>query len=810
MKKLKFGLALALLLGGFAAVGAVVAPSANEVKRVEAATQSLTISYTDFNTSSYANNNGNHTFGGVGVYTNQVYQGSGSVMQWQKDKAYMYSTSALAGSITSIQLTSVTGGTFSIYSSTSKMTTKPTSATGSTASNVYTPTNKTDTYFYISCASATGKLKTIVINYEVSDATKYTTDFYMNDGTDAVYESVVTDEGEEVDFPEVNPGRNGYLFAGWYDAAEGGNEVRELFAEDDASLYAHWNAVTYTVSFETDEHVLYDGGDIDTDENGAIVLPEVEMDDNFTFDGWYDGDKLVGRPGDTYIPSSDVVLVGKADAQHRYVEFKNNSSDLSQTITTISDYLNRGSEYVSMSSASYVYKGLTGLKFSSSNNNGSLTLKLDQTYNVTSVKLGAAKYSSDSPTIAVNNLSALSVKTNSVEEYSFDVNQETDTLTIKASKRLYLKTIKVYFVEADAAKYTTTFDANGGTIDGETTKSIEATDGSSISLPIPTYEGYEFLGWYDAAEGGNKVDEVISSETNNGKVYYAHWLKVSTFSITPANFDSLEGFETSGVVENTSGYADKEFNFEAGAYLTSTCITGVRKIVTQVYGTYDNISVYAANSDSGTPIAPTKVAITNGIQYTYELDGADAFYIKNTSTYTVYMYNIDIVYSGTYELPEVEPTLEEKLAEFTTNASVGFSFTKSGEDYSFSNVRLSFRGTISAELYEEVIAAGVTGAGIECSIEGEEAYTIDCSANIGTDAEGNKYVFGSLLVPEGKENIEVTAKAFVTVDGARLYLASTSHSLVSAVSAYLGGAVELTEEQLAAVTALAASLGINA
>jgi hypothetical protein len=169
---------------------------------------------------------------------------------------------------------------------------------------------------------------------------------------------------------------------------------------------------------------------------------------------------------------------------------------------------------------------------------------------------------------------------------------------------------------------------------------------------------------------------------------------------------------------------------------------------------------------------------------------------------------------GSYEFvsrPVVEPTLEEKLAEFTTNASVGFSYTKSGEDYTFSNVRLSFRGTISAELYEEVVAAGVTAAGIECSIEGEEPYTIDCSANIGTDAEGNKYVFGSLLVPEGKENIVVTGKAFVTVDGARLYLASTAHSLVSAVSAYLGdNAPALTAEQLEAVTALAASLGIDA
>ena len=358
------------------------------------------------------------------------------------------------------------------------------------------------------------------------------------------------------------------------------------------------------------------------------------------------------------------------------------------------------------------------------------------------------------------------------------------------------KAVAIYKVMADegATEYTYSFDANGGafadaSLWGETSVAV----GQEVEVTLPTasdmastaYKYTNLVGW----KAGTTVYEpgevvTVSSAATFTAVYEAPAL------ITIAQ--ALEICEITGD-QNT------------------TCEFTVQGVVSELdasgVATYGNFSC-TLTDETGSILAYRVKCDKTGLDLldgdTIKVKGILINYKGNTPEFTS---------GGTYEFvsrPVVEPTLEEKLAEFTTNASVGFSFTKSGEDYSFSNVRLSFRGTISAELYEEVVAAGVTGVGIECSIEGEEAYTIDCSANIGTDAEGNKYVFGSLLVPEGKENIEVTAKAFVTVDGARLYLASTSHSLVSAVSAYLGGAVELTEEQLAAVTALAASLGINA
>ena len=64
-----------------------------------------------------------------------------------------------------------------------------------------------------------------------------------------------------------------------------------------------------------------------------------------------------------------------------------------------------------------------------------------------------------------------------------------------------------------------TLDANGGDC---CVPSVKRNIGDFVGwLPIPKYEGYDFLGWYDKAEGGRKIfpaEKVLTSRT-----YYAHW-----------------------------------------------------------------------------------------------------------------------------------------------------------------------------------------------------------------------------------------------------------------------------------------------
>ena len=67
-------------------------------------------------------------------------------------------------------------------------------------------------------------------------------------------------------------------------------------------------------------------------------------------------------------------------------------------------------------------------------------------------------------------------------------------------------------------EYTVTFDSQGGShVSSQTVK-----EGTTISLPTPTRDGYKFLGWYTEADGGNKV---TSLTVTKNVTLYAHWEK---------------------------------------------------------------------------------------------------------------------------------------------------------------------------------------------------------------------------------------------------------------------------------------------
>ena len=67
-------------------------------------------------------------------------------------------------------------------------------------------------------------------------------------------------------------------------------------------------------------------------------------------------------------------------------------------------------------------------------------------------------------------------------------------------------------------KYTVTFDSQGGShVSSQTVK-----EGTTISFPTPTRDGYKFLGWYTEADGGNKVSSLTVTKN---VTLYAHWEK---------------------------------------------------------------------------------------------------------------------------------------------------------------------------------------------------------------------------------------------------------------------------------------------
>ena len=76
---------------------------------------------------------------------------------------------------------------------------------------------------------------------------------------------------------------------------------------------------------------------------------------------------------------------------------------------------------------------------------------------------------------------------------------------------------------------TVTYNANGGTCD----KTSDKYSGTALTLPTPTLDGYWFIGWYDAAEGGNKIGDAGATYNPSGEItLYAHWKEAVEYTVT--------------------------------------------------------------------------------------------------------------------------------------------------------------------------------------------------------------------------------------------------------------------------------------
>ena len=90
-------------------------------------------------------------------------------------------------------------------------------------------------------------------------------------------------------------------------------------------------------------------------------------------------------------------------------------------------------------------------------------------------------------------------------------------------------------IKGPKRQFRVTYDANGGTINGQATYEKNYEEGSSIKLwdvSNPVRDGYTFDGWFDDATNGNSINgHIVSGEMT----VYAHWTKVATDSADNQN-----------------------------------------------------------------------------------------------------------------------------------------------------------------------------------------------------------------------------------------------------------------------------------
>ena len=106
----------------------------------------------------------------------------------------------------------------------------------------------------------------------------------------------------------------------------------------------------------------------------------------------------------------------------------------------------------------------------------------------------------------------------------------------------------------EVTTFTVTFNANGGTLEGNT--SVDVEDGGKITgAPTASKDGFTFDGWFDAATGGNKID--LSSYTVTKDVtLYAQYIEDEESEPEPDLPDDIKVEAESAKIEGTPSYGD--------------------------------------------------------------------------------------------------------------------------------------------------------------------------------------------------------------------------------------------------------------
>ena len=130
------------------------------------------------------------------------------------------------------------------------------------------------------------------------------------------------------------------------------------------------------------------------------------------------------------------------------VVFVTASSDSSSSYTAanaLEGIAQGASAFSSASGVAKIYKGVSGLKFSSSKDNGSLTLNFAEATYVETIAINTTAWGSDSGSLKVyvNGDDSNSVTLSKTDTKTLTVNDEVTSITFEATKRIYLTSFTV-------------------------------------------------------------------------------------------------------------------------------------------------------------------------------------------------------------------------------------------------------------------------------------------------------------------------------------------------------------------------------
>ena len=355
------------------------------------------------------------------------------------------------------------------------------------------------------------------------------------------------------------PTRSGYAFDGWYSSANGGTKITDTTkVTANTTVYAHWKANAYTVSYNVN------GG------TGSIASQTKTHGTNLTLTTA----KPTGKSFTvTYNANGGTVSSSNKTVSQSFTNW-NTAANGSGTA------YNAGATYSANASvtlyAQYANPSIGSLPTPTRSGYG-----FDGWYTAAN---GGTKIT-DSTKVTANTTVYAHWKANA---YTVSYNVNGGTGLIASQTKTHGTNLTLTTTKPTGKSFTVTYNANGGTVStsGKTVSQTftnwnTAANGSGTaynagatysananvtlyaqyanpsigSLPTPTRSGYAFDGWYSSANGGTKITDTTKVTANT--TVYAHWIKNS---------------ETKAVVRGVKIDHNATFNYKS-TYMLSPEIT---------------------------------------------------------------------------------------------------------------------------------------------------------------------------------------------------------------------------------------------
>lgn len=306
-------------------------------------------------------------------------------------------------------------------------------------------------------------------------ANQYQVRYDTNDGSGgSSYKDIFFDENYIL--PEKDPKRIGYKFEGWFTQSEGGEEVTEythLTRAENHTLYAHWTAGKYQVTFNPGEGATVFPA---TKEDVAYGSPYGELPnpvrEGFEFTGWYTSSGTLVTPETNVTTAADHML---------YAHWAGESYTVNQSV---SDGCTLTVDAAGEFGKSLGFSWTKGSKTGYTETN---TIAV-----VTATEGGAVLAAFTNQTYA---------------DYTM-TGTYYPAITISVSSLFKPNTYRV------------SFESRGGSYVDSRYVTYDSTYGE---LPTPTRTGYSFDGWFTAAEGGAQVTKDTQVTITDTQTLYAHW-----------------------------------------------------------------------------------------------------------------------------------------------------------------------------------------------------------------------------------------------------------------------------------------------